>query len=1156
MTSRNYIPYLRLPTQEGFDLKLLIDTGSNKNYLSPKRVRKASKLKKPTIVSNISGKHLINEYVNFNPFPSLTTKKFIFHVFDFHKYFDGLLGYETLQDLDAKIDSKLNTIQILNQTFKMYRKYPDIICKTIPKQSILNIEIPVTEKSGDFFLEDFEVLPKLIICSGLYKASENKAFITIRNDSKNDQQFALQNPMQIELNNFEIISSDEINHHDFQPERYRKLIDQLRLDHLNTEEKKKLLEVINEYQDLFHVDNEPLSATNGTTHVIRTSDDLPVYQKSYRYPYCHREEVSNQISKMLKEGIIRPSSSPWNSPIWVVPKKIDASGQQKWRIVVDYRKVNAKTVDDKFPIPNISDILDKLGRSHYFTTLDLTSGFHQIKMEPQDIIKTAFSTEDGHYEYTRMPFGLKNAPATFQRHMNVVLAGLIGKICFVYMDDIIVFSTSLEEHCVNLSKVFDALSAANLKIQLDKSEFLKKEVAFLGHVITDEGVKPNPDKIDAIQNWPIPKTEKQIKEFLGTIGYYRKFIQDFSKITKPLTQCLRKGEQVEHTPQFIKSFEQCKQILSSSSILQYPDFSKPFILTTDASKYALGAVLSQGPIGKDKPIAFASRTLNKSEENYSTIEKELLAIFWATKYFRPYLFGRKFILYTDHQPLTYALNLKDPSSSMIGKWMIALLEYSYEPKYRPGKQNVVADGLSRIINDVNINENEQSSNPEEDISSDDATQHSADTDDSAFIPCTEKPVNSFVNQIILKRGENESEHFEQIFTKIFRHTITKVTFGVPLILRILKTKIDPNRVNCIYCPENVINTVQTVYKNYFSRAKMFKIFISQKLLIDLKSPEEQDEIIEETHNRAHRGIEENLAVISRKFFFPNMKKIVRKFVLLCEICKRAKYERTPYKISFAKTPIPKKPLDIYHLDIFICTQNIFISVIDKLSKFGILIPIKSRSIPNIRAGLTKLFSLYGIPKLIVSDNEPSLKSTEVRGMLADLNIETYYTPSNKSEVNGIVERFHSTLCEILRTNEEKFTNLSMKEKLRISVALYNNTIHSSTNLKPTEIFYGIRDGEERPTELIDIIAARDKVYDEAIIALKNTQKKDLSYHNKNREHQPNLEESVSVYIERQGVKSKHKDKFNKTKVARNQRKTFIDEIGRKHHKTKLRRQRN
>lgn len=850
---------------------------------------------------------------------------------------------------------------------------------------------------------------------------------------------------------------------------------------------------------------------------------------------------------MLHEGIIQPSASPWNSPIWVVPKKLDSTGVRKWRIVVDYRKLNAKTIDDKFPIPNITDILDKLGRSNYFSTLDLASGFHQIEMDKKDISKTAFSTEDGHYEYTRMPFGLKNAPATFQRVMNVVLSGLVGKICFVYMDDIIVYSTSLQEHCQNLNKVFEALRNNNLKVQVDKSEFLKKEVSFLGHIVSNEGVRPNPDKIEVIQKWPIPKTEKDIKAFLGTLGYYRKFIKDFSLITKPLTQCLRKGEEIQHTPKFIESFKKCKQILTSSSVLQYPDFNKPFILTTDASKYAIGAVLSQGPIGRDRPIAFASRTLNKSEENYSTIEKELLAIYWATKHFRPYLFGTKFVLFTDHKPLTCAVNLKDPSSK-IARWMIALLDYTYDIHYRSGKQNVVADGLSRIPHELNANE--------QNISSDDATQHSADTDDSEYIPCTERAINTFANQIILKIGPEESEKLEQPFPKVIRHTITKLTFGVPLLIRIFKSKMDPKRVNCVYCPEKLINSLQIVYKNYFSRIKTFKVFISQKFLIDVKTAEEQNQIIEKTHQRAHRGIEENVSVITRDFFFPNIKKQVRRYILLCDTCNTSKYERKPYKITYASTTIPKQPLDILHIDIFISQPNIFISAVDKLSKYGILIPIKSRSIVDMRSGITKLFSTFGVPKIIISDNEPAIKSVEIRGMLQDLNIEIHFTPVNKSEVNGIVERFHSTLSEIFRCMKTKYENLTQKELYRISLALYNDTIHSSTNLKPKEIFFGLREGEERPLDVEKIIESRNKIYDEAVLALQKKQTRDLNYHNKDKETEPELLTDETVYITTQGVKKKTRNKFKKCKVLSNRGKTFIDEYRRKIHKTNIRRKRH
>ena len=381
---------------------------------------------------------------------------------------------------------------------------------------------------------------------------------------------------------------------------------------------------------------------------------------------------------MLENGIIRSSSSPWSN---VVPKKADASLKQKWRIVIDYRKTNEKTITDRYVIPNISDILDKLGRSQYFTTLDLASGFHQIAMHPNSIEKTAFSVENGHYEFLRMPFGLKNAPATFQRLMDNVLKDLQGKICLVYMDDIIVFSTSLQEHISNLKAVFQKLKESNL---------LCKTVEFLGHIITPKGVKPNPKKIAAIQKFPLPKTSRDIKSFLGLIGYYRKFIKNFAHITKPLTNCLKKNKKVEHTPQFVQSFESCKTMLMNDPVLQHPDFTKPFVLTTDASNVAISGILSQGPIGNDLPIAYASRTLNPAETNYSTIERELLAIVWATKYFRPYLYGTRFKIVTDHKPLQWLFSVKEPNSKLI-RWRLKLQEYDYEIVYKKGKQNSNAD---------------------------------------------------------------------------------------------------------------------------------------------------------------------------------------------------------------------------------------------------------------------------------------------------------------------------------------------------------------------------------------------------------------------------------------------------------------------------------
>lgn len=470
---------------------------------------------------------------------------------------------------------------------------------------------------------------------------------------------------------------------------------QLRLDHLNEEEQELITKLCLEYSDIFYLEGDNLSFTNEIKHQINTKDNKPIYTKSYRYPHVHKEEVKNQISKMLDQKIIQPSTSPWSAPVWVVPKKMDASGKPKWRVVIDYRKLNEITVDDKYPLPNISDLLDQLGKCQYFTTLDLASGFHQIEIDPQDVPKTAFTVENGHYEFVRMPFGLKNAPSTFQRVMDNILMGIQNERCLVYMDDIIVYSPSVHEHVSRLSEVFKRLRKAHLKIQPDKCEFLRKEVAYLGHVITPEGVKPNPSKVECIKNFPMPKNAKEIKSFLGLCGYYRRFIANFAKISKPLTRLLQKNIEFKFDEECRKAFEILKEALMTSPILIYPNFEEPFILTTDASAFAIGGVLSQGHIGKDLPIAYASRTLCKAEAKYSTIERELLAIIWAVKHFRPYLFGRKFKLVTDHRPLTWLFSITDPGSRL-ARWRLKLEEYDYEIIFKPGKTNKNADALSRI----------------------------------------------------------------------------------------------------------------------------------------------------------------------------------------------------------------------------------------------------------------------------------------------------------------------------------------------------------------------------------------------------------------------------------------------------------------------------
>jgi hypothetical protein len=818
------------------------------------------------------------------------------------------------------------------------------------------------------------------------------------------------------------------------------LREQIRTEHLNSEEKDKLMNLIKKYKSIFYDEESDLSFTNVIKHRIRTVNESPIFCRTYRYPTIHKQEIQTQIDEMLEKGIIRHSYSPYSAPIWIVPKKADASGKTKWRLVVDYRKLNEVTIDDRYPIPNIEDILGKLGRCQYFTTLDLARGFHQIEIDERDIQKTAFSVENGHYEFLRMPFGLKTAPATFQRLMNYVLREYINKICLVYLDDIIIFSTSLDEHLDSLTKIFDRLKQVNLTVQLDKSEFLKKETEFLGHIVTLNGIKPNPNKVKCIKDFPIPKTQKQIKQFLGLTGYYRKFIRDYSKIAKPMTNYLKKNSKLNiNDPKYIDSFETLKTLLMNDPILKYPDFKETFTITTDASQFALGAILSQN----NHPICYASRTLNDHEINYSTIEKELLAVVWATKYFRPYVFGRKFIIETDHKPLQWLFSIKEPNSKLI-RWRLKLLEYDYEIKYKRGIQNGNADALSRI--EVNAIENEI---------------------ESPGIIITNSSVNTFKNQLIIYKIQSGSLRIrnQNIFDKK-RKIIQLKTLDYQTALNILKNHTNPKTTNGLYINDNdFFETLQRVYIENFT-AGNFKIIRSKKLLEDITDEENLAKIIEKEHLRNnHRGINEVHKQLQEIYYHPKLLTRITLFINNCEICNAEKYERRPIKPKFEITETPSHPNEIIHCDVFYTIQNtMFLTFIDTFTKFGQAIRINSRNWVEFKRALLQYISAVGRFENLIMDNELGFKAIPLREFLNNENINIHFTSSSNKTSNSDIERLHNTINEhlrLLRHDPLKDTD-TVEEKLFKIINYYNNTIHSTTNIRPIDFKNGKIKDEEYP----------------------------------------------------------------------------------------------
>ena len=710
LLTSNSLPFITMTIpQHDLNLKILIDTGSSRSFINPEIAHHLFPFKIQSDSGLVRTAHGISEINQRTLVPcgnlfKISNLNLPFSIFKFHDYFDLLLGLDNLKQLKANVDLNENILKLPHLGLQLQFTNPIASSSNlvesflIDARSIQQIKLKIQNIVNGEAIIPYIKLGKVEIPQCIVNVQNSYAFVHATN--------AAEYPTSITID-FPIIAEPILdcclfseNHEPIKPSRPKSKtnidLQRLRLDHLNPLEKQGIIKIVKEFSDLFQSDDKPLTFTNQIKHHIRTTDEIPVYVKPYRYPNVFKDEVNRQINEMLDQKIIRPSNSPYNAPLWVVPKKMDASGKIKKRLVFDFRRLNEKTISDKFPLPNISDLLDKLGRCQYFTTLDLASGFHQIELDESSIPKTAFSTDTGHYEFLRTPFGLKNAPPVFMRLMSNVLRGLQNEICLVYLDDILIYSTSLEEHFDRLRKVFQRLRTSNLKVQLDKTEFLRKEISFLGHIVTPEGVKPNPLKIEAISKFPIPKTKKEIKQFLGLLGYYRKFIDNFAKLTKPLTSCLKKNSVINpNNSEYIECFETCKTLLTNDPILQYPDFEKEFIVTTDASDVALGAVLSQNTNGSDLPVAYASRTLNDSERRLATIEKELLAILFALKTFRPYVYGRRFTLYTDHRPLQWLFGIKDCSSKLF-RWRMKLADYDFVIKYKPGSTNHVADALSRI----------------------------------------------------------------------------------------------------------------------------------------------------------------------------------------------------------------------------------------------------------------------------------------------------------------------------------------------------------------------------------------------------------------------------------------------------------------------------
>lgn len=994
--------------------------------------------------------------------------------------FNGVLGSDFFMHYSTKIDFEkfIFSFWINNEKIciPMRSKHEQIVSIPARCEIIKYFDIRTNE---DCIILPEEISEGVFVASAAARPKLNKIPVRILNVRENDVLLKNFTPETRSLSEYEFCSFSTT---DKTVDRIDAILGMLKLDHLQKTEKYSIQKICSKYSDVFYLDEDPFTTTNIYKQKISLQPSkAPVYVKPYRLPHAHKEEVNRQVNDMLKNGIIEEAKSPWSSPLLVVPKHADREGNKKWRLVLDYRLLNNCIQDDKFPLPCITDILDSLSGAVYFSHLDLSQGYYQIELEKESRQCTAFVTDKGQFQMTRLPMGLKISPSSFSRAMSIAMAGLNNSSCFIYLDDLIVFGNSLTSHNQNLVKILDRLRQVNLKLNPKKCDFLKQEILYLGHLISKEGVAPDPEKTKAILNFPVPKDANETKRFVAFANYYRKHIANFADIASPLNFLSKKGVPFRWDSRCQQAFEGLKQALMNPPVLQYPNFSETntFILKTDASNVALGAILSNE---NDKPVAYASRSLNSHERNYPVIDKELLAICFAVKTFRTYLYGRKFIIYTDHRPLVYLFGMTNPSSRLT-KFRLLLEEYTYEVRYLKGKTNVAADALSRIT--ISSDELKNMSNS---VCSMFAVtrQQATSVDDSSFSSTAHerldhpgvvellKPPKTYIEAYVTsvndfnKNISKDNYCLENvIYLKkenaiIFKQTRSALASGASL--RDLKEICEMFQLPEVIILKNDNNKI--LIENIFRDPKIIKnMNLRLSIIKDVRKvqgKEMRQIILNDFHilpSGGHAGMSRMYNNIKRFYFWNGLQKDVQDFVKRCDECQRYKHSR-PYVEPMTITTTASSAFQRVFLDLVgplpvDCDNNQYILTLQcELTKFVECYPINNKEAITVAKAFVQNFILrFGVPQTIVSDQGTEFMSKILKEICKILKVQQISSTSYHHQTLGSLENTHKNLGAFLRMQSDKFPD-SWSSWVHFWSFAFNTTVHTETEYTPYELVFG------------------------------------------------------------------------------------------------------
>ena len=832
---------------------------------------------------------------------------------------------------------------------------------------------------------------------------------------------------------------------------------------ISPQEKDRLQMFLTKWNDIFSKGLTDLGNCDLVKHEIKLNDDIPIKEPARRIPPALFQEVREHLKEMMEAGAIKASQSPYSSNAVIVRKKDGTI-----RFCVDFRKLNNKTIKDAYAIPRVEESLHLLAGSKYFSKLDLRSGYWQVEIREEDKPKTAFQVGSlGFYEFNRMPFGLCNAPATFQRLMERCMGDLNLRDCLIYLDDIIIFSSTFEEHLEHLEAVFARLKEHNLKLKASKCEFLKSEVKYLGHVVSEEGVKTDPEKLDALRSWPVPGNVKDVRTFLGFTGYYRRFIKNYASIARPLNDLLighctnQKGKQKKKLKPSVfiwaepqqKAFEQLIEKLTNPPVLAYADYQLPFKLHIDACCTGLGAVLYQTQAGTDRVVAYASRSLKPSEKNYPAHKLEFLALKWAiTEKFHDYLYGANFEVVTDNNPLTYVFTTAKLDATG-QRWLAELSNYNCTISYRSGKQNADADGLSRQHESETVN----TLFPE--ILK---TVYQSSMTASEHLPSVQTLSN--VEGVDLSGHDEASDIPEQILegTALKSQDWIKAQAADPNINFVLDCLVQGRKPE----PKNIASDkidrrYLSDWQNYHLKdGVLYKKFASEETTIDrLCLPASlRTDILKAYHDDlGHQGRERTMSLVKRRFIWPGMDKDITDFIHKCGRCIRRKTAHT--KSADLVNIVTKAPMELVCIDYLSLErskggyENILV-ITDHFTRYAQAIPTRNQTAATTaRVLFDNFFVHYGFPGKLHSDQGANFLSKVIKKLCSLTGtVKTRTTPYHPMG-NGMCERFNKTLLNMLGTLQEKQKS-DWKSYVPTLTHAYNAATHKSTGYAPFYLMYG------------------------------------------------------------------------------------------------------